>query len=61
VPVEGSTNPLMESAAAIGEPAADHGGEGGSSPQPTPSNEPAVGSFERFMGTFGNPKRWAGH
>lgn len=55
MPVEraGDSSPLLEAAQAIGEPVKD------SSSEPT-SNEPAEGSFERFLNSFGNPARWAG-
>lgn len=59
VPVEkaGDVNPLLEQAQKIGEPPTDdekHAAANGA------VNEPAVGSYERFMATFGNPQRWAG-
>lgn len=57
VPVEkaGDVNPLLEAAQNIGEKndekktvAAKEPGENG------------IGSYERFMSTFGTPQRWAG-
>ncbi len=57
VPVEkeGDVNPLLEQAQTIGLDPSDEKKE------TTPAKaEPKVGSFERFMSTFGNPGRWAG-
>lgn len=60
VPTEEKINPLLDQALAIGEPAAD------TDQEPAPA-EPELGqasndngSFERFMGSFGSPARWAG-
>jgi hypothetical protein len=57
VPVEnaGDVNPLMESAKLIGSTQDDEAEEKKTSPA-----EPDVGSFERFMMSFGSPHRWAG-
>jgi hypothetical protein len=57
VPVEkaGDMNPLLELAQAIGEPPQPD--EPDAKPKTT---EPTAGSYERFMSTFGNPRRWAG-
>lgn len=59
VPVEnaGQANPLLERALAIGQPEESTQSAEHSAAVPA---EPAQGSFERFMATFGNPKRWAG-
>lgn len=59
VPVEsaGDVNPLLELAQQIGDETPDSDEE---KPQPTPPGENNVGSFERFMATFGSPARWAG-
>jgi hypothetical protein len=55
VPVErpGAASPLLEVAQSIGEPP-------GEDTTPAGHAEPVEGSFERFMGSFGNPARWAG-
>lgn len=59
VPVEkaGAVNPLLDYARKIGEPPSDEEKEAAKNPV----NEPQPGSYERFMHTFGNPQRWAGH
>lgn len=56
---EGAKNPLLESAMKIGED--DTSSDEQDAPVKQPVNEPADGSYERFMMTFGNPGRWAGH
>lgn len=60
VPVEkdGDVSPLLDAAKAIGEPAEDR--HMTPSDRPGSVNEPAAGSYERFMSTFGSPARWAG-
>lgn len=60
VPVEkaGDVNPLLEAAKGIGEPPADEDDE--TTADKPGLNEPVVGSYERFMATFGTPQRWAG-
>jgi hypothetical protein len=51
-------NPLLEHAQNVGEPMTD---EDKKNDEQNPSvNEPAVGSYERFMHSFGSPQRWAG-
>lgn len=57
VPTENQENPLLDQAAAIGQPPS--GEEKAASAQP-PATEPKVGSYERFMSSFGSPSRWAG-
>jgi hypothetical protein len=72
VPVEkaGDMNPLLESAKEIGLTEAEQKYLDDTS-QPIPDNKPfdpenppipdnGNASFERFMGSFGSPKRWAG-
>jgi hypothetical protein len=56
VPVEnaGDTNELLEQAKQIGQPAEDTDEQ-----HPTAAENPP-GSFERFMGSMANPRRWAG-
>lgn len=59
MPFDGD-NPLLEQAASIGE----HAGTGRDTH--ADDNEfgeasNANGSFERFMGSFGSPAKWAGH
>lgn len=57
VPVEkaGDVNPLLEQAQQVGITADNKQAESDNKP-----GEPTVGSYERFMATFGNPRRWAG-
>ncbi len=59
VPVEkaGDVNPLLEAASKVG---MDDSSDEEKQADKSPSNEPAVGSYERFLSTFGNPARWAG-
>lgn len=68
VPVEkaGDVNPLMEAAKEIG---TDSAGVTAQStvaagvpfdPENPPIPDNNIGSFERFLGSFGNPQRWAG-
>lgn len=58
VPIEkaGDVNELLESAKKIGEPPSDEEKEAAKQPV----NEPAIGSFEKFMATIGNPSKWSG-
>lgn len=62
VPMEkaGDVNPLLEAANQIG---LDHqqSDEEKAAAQDTAKGEPTTGSYERFMMTFGSPKKWAGH
>lgn len=67
VPVEseGAVNSLLEAAKSIGEPVEDQPSLPTKSTGPfDPENPPEVdngnASFERFMTSFGAPKRWAG-
>ncbi len=59
-------NPLLETAKLIGVPdEADQDRDTTDRPQdykttPAAEYDPPVGSYERFMNSFGNPKRWAG-
>lgn len=55
---EGDKNPLLESALKIGEDETDS--DDNDAPA-KPLNDPDVGSYERFMSTFGSSARWAGH
>jgi hypothetical protein len=60
VETEGAKNPLLESALQIGEETTSD--DESDAPVKKPSvSEPQEGSYERFMMTFGNPGRWAGH
>jgi hypothetical protein len=61
VPVEseGDVNPLLEAARSIGEKT-DENTTDPDRPTPTPPGENNVGSYERFMLSFGSPARWAG-
>jgi hypothetical protein len=54
----GDQSPLLDQAYAIGDltAAADKNTE----PDKPAGNEPQNGSFERFLGSFGTPGRWAG-
>lgn len=54
VPVDnpGESSPLLEQAQAIGEAPSD---KNDNADEGNPN-----GSFERFMGSFGTPARWAG-
>jgi hypothetical protein len=60
VPVEsaGDVSPLLEAAKTIGDPPTDEDDE--TTAAKPGVNEPVVGSYERFMSTFGTPQRWAG-
>lgn len=61
VPVEkaGDINPLLEAARQIGEE--DDSDDNMTAADRSPStNENGVGSYERFMSSFGSPARWAG-
>lgn len=60
-------NPLLETAKLIGVPDNDeHTRDTADRPPahdpaaPAADYDPPVGSYERFMNSFGNPKRWAG-
>jgi hypothetical protein len=62
VPVESKndTNQLLEMAQRIGLSEEQHAALTATAPEtktPT-SKEPTAGSFEAFMGSFGNPNRW---
>lgn len=61
VPVEkaGDVNELLEAAKQIGEEP-QNSEERELAQHDARVNDPAVGSFERFMSTFGNPRKWAG-
>ncbi len=58
VPVEkaGDVNPLLEAANQVGIDKSDEEKQA----EPAAQSGPQVGSYERFMSTFGNPARWAG-
>lgn len=53
----GDVNPLLEAANKVGLEASD---EEKQAEQSATTGEPNVGSYERFMSTFGSPARWAG-
>lgn len=55
----GDVNPLLEAANQIGVDASTD--EEKEAAQATATGEPTTGSYERFMMTFGSPKKWAGH
>ncbi len=54
VPVEkeGDASPLLDEAQRIGLT------DSQAQTQKNTTREPGTGSFERFMGSFGNPRRW---
>lgn len=62
VPVEqaGDVNPLLEAAKTIGDPPTEDQEDMPDTDKRPAVNEPVVGSYERFMSTFGTPQRWAG-
>jgi hypothetical protein len=67
VPIEkeGAVNPLLEAAKTIGDssddkPAAPTKDNGPFDPEAPPEVDNGTASFERFMTSFGSPKRWAG-
>lgn len=71
MPVEskGDTNPLLEAAQEIGQQVAEVRVSGdskvsvqvqGKATVQQSAPEPNIGSYEAFMSSFGNPKRWAG-
>ncbi len=53
----GDVNPLLEMANKIGVDPSDEEKEAEAAKS---NGGPAVGSYERFLHTFGNPSRWAG-
>lgn len=57
VPVEkaGDVNPLLDAAKEIGETPSDNEQKAAEGP-----DENSIGSYERFMSSFGSPTRWAG-
>lgn len=60
VPVEkaGDVNPLLEQAQQVG---VDEASDQDVTARGRDTvNDPPVGSYERFMSSFGNPARWAG-
>lgn len=67
MPTDGD-NELLAQALTIGDPAAAAhsgaqrtGGEAAAqAPDPAAGSDNPNGSFERFMSSFGSPKRWAG-
>jgi hypothetical protein len=63
VPVEsaGDVNPLIDLAQKIGEDNPDSDDDSTmAASERVSQDENGVGSFERFMSTFGAPSRWAG-
>ena len=67
VPVEkaGDVNPLLEAAKEIGvdgevSPGSTVVADKPFDPEDPPIPDNNVGSFERFLGSFGSPQRWAG-
>lgn len=53
---EGDVNPLLEAAKTVGDPPAKED-DAVKAAEPGDNN---IGSYERFMMTFGSPARWAG-
>jgi hypothetical protein len=61
---EDGTNELLDQAVAIADPTAaekQNTHEPKQQQAPVSPTEPQEGTFERFMGSFGNARRWAGH
>jgi hypothetical protein len=58
VPIEkeGDVNHLLEAAKSVGDPPGKEEQEA----KPQELNENGIGSYERFMTSFGAPARWAG-
>lgn len=67
VPVEsaGAVNPLLDAAKSIGDPpeqeATTPAKSGPFDPEAPSEVDNGDASFERFMMSFGSPRRWAGH
>jgi hypothetical protein len=70
VPVEkaGDVNPLLDAAKSIGDPVEENSSTATAKkntepfdPEAPPEVDNGDASFERFMTSFGSPKRWAGH
>lgn len=63
VETEGEVSQLLESALKVGLPVKkdeEKQVEAWTPDQPSEAREPKQASFERFMGSFGNPRKWAG-
>lgn len=58
VDTEGATSPLMEQAELIGELQSPE--DRATETKPAAPAEPNIGSYEAFLSTLGNPRRWAG-